>query len=221
VGKIALDRGIVFMVDSAQTAGVLELDVDKQFIDILAFTGHKGLFGPQGTGGIYVKPGLQLNPLKEGGTGSLSESLEQPTWMPDRLESGTPNTHGIAGLLAGVNFILETGREVIHSREQELATALLQGMRSIKGVEIYGSADSLRTAVIAFNIEGMDCGELSMLLEHDHGIITRSGLHCAHIAHQTLGTLERGACRLSPGYFTTDAQIETVLKAIYKISHSA
>jgi len=221
VGKIARDRGIIFMVDSAQTAGVLELDVDEQCIDILAFTGHKGLLGPQGTGGIYVKPGIQINPLKEGGTGSLSESLEQPTWMPDRLESGTPNTPGIAGLLAGVNFVLETGREVIHRREQYLATALQQGMKAIKGVEIYGSADSLRTAVIAFNIDGMDCGELSMRLEHDHGIITRSGLHCALIAHQTLGTLQRGACRLSPGFFTNEDQIETVLKAIYKISHSA
>lgn len=222
VGRIARDRGIVFMVDSAQTAGILELDVDKQCIDFLTFTGHKGLLGPQGTGGIYIRPGLQIRPLKEGGTGSLSESLEQPDWMPDRLESGTPNTPGIAGLLAGVGFILETGREVIHTREQEMTARLLEGMRAIQGVEIYGSADSRkRTAVIAFNIEGMDCGELSMRLEYEYGIITRSGLHCALLAHQTLGTMQRGACRLSPGFFTSETEIETVLKAVYNISRSA
>ncbi len=221
VGKIARDRSIVFMVDSAQTAGILELDVGKQCIDILTFTGHKGLLGPQGTGGIYIKPGLQINPLKEGGTGSLSESLEQPSWMPDRLESGTPNTPGIAGLLAGVKFVLETGIDVIHNREQDMTKALLHGMKGMEGVQIYGSPDRRqRTAVIAFNIDGIDCGELSMRLEHEHGIITRSGLHCALLAHQTLGTLQRGACRLSPGFFTTEAQIETVLKAIYDISHS-
>lgn len=220
VGKIARERGIVFMVDSAQTAGILELDVDKQYIDILTFTGHKGLLGPQGTGGIYINPGLQIRPLKEGGTGSLSESLEQPEWMPDRLESGTPNTPGIAGLLAGVRFILETGRDVIRRREQEITARLLQEMNSIKGVEIYGSTDSRkRTAVIAFNIVGMDCGELSMRLEYEYGIITRSGLHCALLAHQTLGTLQRGACRLSPGFFTSENQIETVLEAVYNISH--
>ena len=222
VGKIARCRGIVFMVDSAQTAGILELDVDKQGIDILTFTGHKGLLGPQGTGGIYIKPGLQISPLKQGGTGSLSESLQQPDWMPDRLESGTPNTPGIAGLLAGVRFVMETGRDVIHRREQEMTSALLQGMKAIEGVQIYGSADShQRTAVIAFNVDGMDCGELSMRLEHEYGIITRSGLHCALMAHQTLGTLQRGACRLSPGFFTSEAQIETVLKAVYNISHLA
>jgi len=222
VGKIARDRGIVFMVDTAQTAGVLELDVHKQCIDILTFTGHKSLLGPQGTGGIYVKPGLEISPLKVGGTGSLSESLEQPSWMPDRLESGTPNTPGIAGLLAGVRYVLEIGIDVIHRREHDLTEALLLGMKAMKRVQIYGSPDSSqRTAVVAFNIDGMDCGELSMRLEYEHGIITRSGLHCAYLAHQTLGTLESGACRLSPGFFTSDSQIETVLEAIYNISHSA
>jgi cysteine desulfurase family protein len=221
VGKIARDRGMVFMVDTAQTAGILELDVDKQCIDILAFTGHKGLLGPQGTGGIYVKPGLQIIPLKEGGTGSFSESLEQPSWMPDRLESGTPNTPGISGLLAGVKFVMETGIDVIHRHEQDLTAVLLREMKVIKGIQIYGSSDSSqRTAVIAFNVEGIDCGELSMRLEHEHGVITRSGLHCAYLAHQTLGSVQPGACRLSPGFFTTEAQIEVVLKALYNISHS-
>ncbi len=221
IGKIARDRGIAFMVDSAQTAGVLELDVEKQCIDILAFTGHKGLLGPQGTGGIYIKPGLRVNPLKEGGTGSLSESLEQPDYMPDRLESGTPNTPGIAGLMAGVKFILETGRDQIRRHEQYLTAALLEGMQNIEGIKVYGPAESSRrTAVIAFNYEGMDCGELSMRLEHEYGISTRSGLHCAPLAHQTVGSLQRGACRLSPGYFSTETQIETVLQAIYKIART-
>jgi len=220
IGKIARDRGIVFMVDSAQTAGVLEVDVKKQCIDILTFTGHKGLFGPQGTGGIYVKPGLEINPLKEGGTGSLSESLEQPDWMPDRLESGTPNTPGIAGLLAGVNYILEIGRANILMHEQKLTAMLLEGLQGINGVQMYGPADrSQRTAVIAFNIEDMDCGELSMNLEFEYGITTRSGLHCAPMAHQTLETMQRGACRLSPGFFTTEAEIQKVLEAIHKIAH--
>lgn len=221
IGKIARDRGIVFMVDSAQTAGVLELNVEKQYIDILAFTGHKGLLGPQGTGGMYVKPGLQVNPLIEGGTGSLSESMEQPKFMPDRLESGTPNTPGIAGLLAGVKFILETGRDQINRHEQNLTIALLEGLKGIDGVQVYGPEESSqRTAVIAFNYEEMDCGELSMRLEYEYGISTRSGLHCAPLAHQTLGSLCRGACRLSPGIFTTEAQVESVLKAIYNIVHT-
>ncbi|MEA4926844.1 MAG: aminotransferase class V-fold PLP-dependent enzyme [Syntrophomonadaceae bacterium] len=222
VGKIARDRGLVFMVDAAQTAGILELDINKQYVDILAFTGHKALLGPQGTGGIYIRPGIRLKPLLFGGTGSLSESLEQPDWMPDRFESGTPNTPGIAGLLAGVNFVAETGIEVIHKREQDMTEALLQGLQVIPRVQTYGAGDSRqRTAVIAFNIEGMDCGDLTLRLEYEYGIITRSGLHCAYLAHKTLGTLQSGACRLSPGFFTSDEQIETVLRAIYAISHSA
>lgn len=222
VGKIAREAGIVFMVDSAQTAGVLDIDVERHYIDILAFTGHKGLFGPQGTGGIYVKPDIHLRPLLEGGTGSLSESLAQPENMPDRLESGTPNTPGIAGLLAGAKFIQETGRESIYQHEQKLTRALLEGMRKIEGIDIYGPGDSsLRTAVVAFNIVNTDCGEVSMLLEHEYGISTRSGLHCAPLAHKTLGSLQQGACRLSPGYFTTEGQIETVLRAIYAIARSS
>jgi cysteine desulfurase family protein len=219
VGRIARDRGIIFMVDTAQTAGILELDVNKQYIDILAFTGHKGLLGPQGTGGIYIKPGIDVKPLILGGTGSFSESLEQPDWMPDRFESGTPNTPGIAGLLAGVNFVLETGIDVIHKREQDMTAALLQGLQAIPGVKLYGTPDSRqRTAVIAFNIEGMDCGELTLRLEYEYGIITRSGMHCAYLAHKTLGTLQSGACRLSPGFFTSDTEIETVLRAVSAIA---
>ncbi|NLB89555.1 MAG: aminotransferase class V-fold PLP-dependent enzyme [Syntrophomonadaceae bacterium] len=219
VGKIAEENNILFMVDTAQSAGVLPIDVMEQKIDILAFTGHKGLFGPQGTGGIYVKPGLEINPMRQGGTGSLSEYLEHPDVMPDLLESGTLNTPGIAGLLAGVNFIMETGLDAIYKHEQELTEMLLSGLREIKGVKIYGPQDSKKqTAVIALNINDMDCGDACTILDYEYGIVTRSGLHCAPLAHHTLGTLEEGALRLSPGYFTTHEQIEYVIKALHSIA---
>ncbi len=217
-GKLARDNGVLFMVDTAQSAGVLPIDVKAQNIDILTFTGHKGLLGPQGTGGIYIKPYVPIKPSRQGGTGSLSEYLEHPDIMPDLLESGTPNTPGIAGLLAGVTFILETGLQVINAKEQKLTDLLLDGLQEISGVEIYGPQDSSRqTAVIAMNITGRDCGDVSAILDYEYGIITRSGLHCSPLAHQTIGTLEQGAVRLSPGYFTTPEQVEYVIKAIYDI----
>lgn len=221
IGAIAEEHNLLFMVDSAQTAGVLPLDVAECHIDLLAFTGHKCLLGPQGTGGLYVGPGVEIEPLKEGGTGSLSEELTQPGFMPDHLEAGTPNTPGIAGLGAGVGFILSTGRENIRNHEKRLTEALIQGLREIDGVHIYGPLDvERRTAIVSFNIEGMDCGEVSMRLDHEYGIITRSGLHCAPLAHRTLGTLQQGTCRLSPGYFSTDMEIEKVLRAVYAIART-
>ncbi|HEX2936764.1 MAG TPA: aminotransferase class V-fold PLP-dependent enzyme [Bacteroidales bacterium] len=219
VGKIARDKQVLFMVDTAQTAGILSIDVMRDNIDVLTFTGHKGLMGPQGTGGIYIGPELIIRPLKEGGTGSLSEFLEQPQVMPDLLESGTPNTPGIAGLLAGIEFIAATGLETIRNHEQSLTEQLLQGLKEIKGVTVYGPGNSNRqTAVAAFNIEGRDCGDVCMRLDYEYGIVTRSGLHCAPLAHKTMGTLEMGACRLSPGFFTTSDDIDKVLKAIYNIA---
>ncbi|MEN6326702.1 MAG: aminotransferase class V-fold PLP-dependent enzyme [Syntrophomonas sp.] len=219
VGKIARENHILFMVDTAQTAGILSIDVVRDNIDVLTFTCHKGLMGSQGTGGIYIGPGLIIKPLKEGGTGSLSEFLEQPQVMPDLLESGTPNTPGIAGLLAGVEFIAATGQETIRSHECNLTDQLVRGLKEIKGVTVYGPGDSAQqTAVVAFNIEGIDCGDVCMRLDYEYGIVTRSGLHCAPLAHQTMGTLELGACRLSPGFFTTSDEIDKVLKAIYNIA---
>ncbi len=218
VGDIARENGILFMVDAAQTAGVLEVDVVRQNIDIMAFTGHKGLLGPQGTGGIYVKPGLYIKPLKEGGTGSASESLIQPDFMPDMYESGTQNTPGIAGLLAGVNFIKETGLAKIHAHEQALTRMLLEGLQEMKKVRVYGPQNtSRRTAVVPFNIQGLDCGEVSFILDNEYGITTRSGLHCAPLAHETLKTKALGACRLSPGFFSTEMEVMEVIKAIAAI----
>jgi selenocysteine lyase/cysteine desulfurase len=221
IGIIAKEHDLLFMVDSAQTAGVLPLDVAECHIDLLAFTGHKGLLGPQGTGGLYVRPVVDIEPLKEGGTGSLSEELTQPAFMPDHLEAGTPNTPGIAGLGAGVEFILSTGLENIRSHERRLTEVLIRGLQGIDGVNIYGPLDAdQRTAVVAFNIEGIDCGEVSMRLDHEYGIVSRSGLHCAPLAHRTLGTLRQGACRLSPGYFSTDMEIEKVIQAVYTIART-
>ncbi|MDD2420891.1 MAG: aminotransferase class V-fold PLP-dependent enzyme [Heliobacteriaceae bacterium] len=219
VGQIARQHGLVFMVDSAQTAGVLPLDVEAQAIDLLAFTGHKGLLGPQGTGGLYIGPNLSLNPLKEGGTGSLSATLEQPEFLPDRLESGTPNTPGLAGLGAAVKFIQATGQANIRQHEQRLTAKLLAGLEAIPGVHIYGPCDSeKRTAVVAFNIATMDCGEIATILDYEFGIITRAGLHCAPLAHQTIGTLQPGACRLSPGFFTNPAEIDAVVAAVEQVA---
>lgn len=219
IGTIAQAHGLLLVVDSAQTAGLLPLDVAGCHIDLLAFTGHKSLFGPQGTGGLYVRPGIEIEPLKEGGTGSLSEELSQPQFMPDHLESGTPNTPGIAGLGAALNFLRSTGLDNIRSHEKRLAEMLIHGLREIDGVMVYGPTDAVRrTAVVSFNIEGVDCGEVSMRLDYEYGIVTRSGLHCAPLAHRTIGTLQQGACRLSPGYFSTDKDIQKVVQAVHQIA---
>jgi len=221
VGKIARENGILFMLDSAQTAGVLPIDVEEMRIDILAFTGHKGLFGPQGTGGLYIRPELEIQPLKEGGTGSFSEYLEHPRMMPDLLESGTQNTPGIAGLLAGIQTIKEIGLKTIAEHERQLTDHLISGLKEIPGVKIYGSENSQRrTAVVSFNIADMDCGELSLNLDYRYGVITRSGLHCAPLAHRTLGSFERGSCRLSPGFYNTTEDIDHVIRAVNKLSRN-
>ncbi len=219
LGQIAREHELWLVLDAAQTAGVIPIDVEKQGIDVLAFTGHKGLLGPQGTGGIYLRPGLAIKPLKQGGTGSLSETLEHPSFMPDLLESGTHNTPGLAGLLAGVKYIKQEGIERINQDEQQLCKTLWDGLKAIPQVELYGPADIKRkTAVLSFNIKGMDCGEVSTWLEYYHGIISRSGLHCAPLAHQTIGTYETGACRLSPGYFNRAEEIDCVIRAVAELA---
>jgi cysteine desulfurase family protein len=219
IGNIARSAGVIYMLDSAQSAGVIPIDVDADNIDILAFTGHKGLFGPQGIGGIYINPVLKIKPMKEGGTGSLSEYLEQPDFMPDILESGTLNTPGIAGLSAGIAFINEQGMNKIYQHEQKLLAQLIDGLQQMKEIKLYGPADPKRqTAVLSFNIKGMDCGELSSRLDYEFGITTRSGMHCAPLAHQTLGSFESGSCRLSPGYFNTSEDINKTLVAIEKLA---
>lgn len=215
VGRLTRLSGALLIVDAAQTAGVESIDVESMAIDILTFSGHKSLLGPQGTGGLYVRAGVEIRPLRYGGTGSQSESDLQPDFMPDMLESGTVNTPGIAGLSAGVEFVLKTGRAAIKAKETHLSTLLRKGLSEMAGITLYGPENSVeRTAVIAFSVSGLDSSAASYQLDCQYGIISRGGLHCAPWAHKTIGTLQTGALRLSPGYFNTEDEIEQTLKAI-------
>ncbi|MFY0546285.1 aminotransferase class V-fold PLP-dependent enzyme [Brevibacillus sp. H7] len=219
LGKIAKQHGVVFLVDASQTAGVLPIQVDEMNIDMLAFPGHKGLYGPQGTGGLYVKSDIDLEPLIHGGTGSQSEAIEQPTTRPDRYESGTANTVGLAGLLAGVNFILEKGVENIHEHEWGLSRKAILGLREIPGVEVYGPALPVeRVGVVSFNIAGVDASEASFILDQQYGIATRAGYHCTPLGHKTAGTEQRGAVRASFGIFNTEEEVDTLVNAVREIA---
>lgn len=222
VGKITRPKGISLLVDAAQTAGAYPIDVEELGIDFLAFTGHKSLFGPQGTGGLYVRPGLKLKPLLRGGTGSRSEEDVQPEFMPDRLESGTPNTVGVAGLRAGAKFILEEGLNKIVKHKKELTLRFLEGLKEIKGVTVYGKKNAEdRAAIVSLNIAGKMCSEVGQVLDEKYGILVRCGLHCAPWAHQTLGTHPQGTVRFSFGYFNTPADVDLALSALAEIVGSA
>lgn len=221
VGKIARERGIVFCVDAAQTAGSLPIDIGAMNIDLLAFTGHKSLYGPQGTGGLYVRKGLEgkIGFFIVGGTGSRSEFEEQPEFMPDRFEAGTPNTIGIAGLAAGLGFIKQTGMENIGGHEFRLARALLDGLNRVRGVHVCGPADAeKRMPVVSFNVAGMSPSNVSMRLDEEFGIMSRPGLHCAPAAHRTIGTMPEGTVRFSFGYFNTIEEVEFAVSAVEKIA---
>lgn len=218
IGQIAKEFGVAFLVDCAQTAGVFPINVQEMGIDLLAFPGHKSLLGCQGVGGLYVHKRITLETLREGGTGSHSESLEQPDELPERYESGTLNTSGIAGLGAGIRYIMETGMEKIKQREEELTSLLLAGLARIPGVVLYGPPlGQQRAAVVSFNLEQISANELCMILDKSFQIAVRPGLHCAPDAHRVLGTLQGGTIRISPGYFTTEEEIETCLQAITAI----
>lgn len=219
IGEIAQKHGIVYMVDAAQSAGIIDIDVADMRIDLLAFPGHKGLLGPQGTGGLYMREGIHLKPMWEGGTGSQSESLLQPELLPDRFESGTHNTIGIAGLGAGIEFILEEGLENIRIKEEMLTKRLIDGLMEVKGVRILGPRDAQKqAAVISFIVEGVDCTEASFMLDNNYDIACRSGLHCAPLTHKTIGTFHSGTIRLSPGYFNTIEEIDRTIQAVHEIS---
>lgn len=219
IGSLAKEYGLDFLVDASQTAGVYEIDVNRSNISMLAFTGHKSLMGPQGTGGLYIRKGLELSPLKEGGTGSKSESLYQPDILPDRYESGTHNTPGIAGLNAGIRYIKSKGMENIRKHEQQLTRRFIEGIESLKDVKIYGSKDiNKQTAVVSINIGEAGSSEISYILDQTFDIATRPGLHCAPMAHKTIGTLEQGTVRFSFGYFNTMEQIDTAVAAIEQIT---
>lgn len=222
LGRLCRERGIVFIVDAAQSIGHIAIDVEAMGIDLLAFPGHKGLLGPQGCGGLYVAPSLTLSTIVEGGTGTESASLEQPLSMPDRLESGTPNTPGLAGLAAGAAYILGRGVEAIGRYEDELCSRLVGGLSEIASVRVFGPAPGQpRAPVVSIAIRGMDPTDVAAILDGSFGIACRAGLHCAPDAHAALGSLETGALRLSPGLFTTMEEIESCVKAVAAIAAQA
>jgi selenocysteine lyase/cysteine desulfurase len=206
------------LVDAAQSAGAIPIDVNALAIDLLAVPGHKGLFGPQGTGFLYIAEGVELRPLLVGGTGGFSVSAEQPETLPERFESGTMNTPGIAGLKAGVEFVRSTGVAAIRAKEIVLVTQLLEGLNSIPGVVPYapGSAET-RGGVVTFTVAGHDPAEIGFRLDSEYDIAVRVGLHCAPSAHRTIGTYPGGTVRVSPGYFSTGKDIETFLGALRSI----
>ncbi|WP_042277477.1 aminotransferase class V-fold PLP-dependent enzyme [[Clostridium] dakarense] len=221
VGEVAKENNILYLVDASQTAGVYDINVAEMNVDMIAAPGHKCLLGPQGTGILYIRDGLDVNILKEGGTGSKSEELFQPELLPDKYESGTHNTPGIVGLNEGIKFIFEEGIENIRSHEEELCQYMLDKLESIPNLTIYGPKDSKkRAAVISININNIDSGEITFLLDSEYDIATRSGIHCSPLAHSTLGTLEQGAVRFSLGYFNTKEDIDKAIEALQNISNN-
>jgi cysteine desulfurase / selenocysteine lyase len=225
VGALTRRHNLFFLVDSAQTAGACPIDMEKDGIDLLAFTGHKSLYGPQGTGGLVVGERVhekEMIPLKEGGTGSRSEFEEQPDFLPDCFESGTPNGPGIAGLLAGLQFVMKEGIEKIRQQEGRLIEILVAGLRELPGMKIYGPENGRRRiATFSFNIEGRTPSEVSTRLERKFSILCRPGLHCAPAAHRTLGTFPDGTIRFSLGAFNTDDEVNSVINAVSKIAKTA
>ena len=225
VGAICRERDLLLLVDAAQTGGAYPIDVQADQIDLLAFTGHKSLGGPMGTGGLIVGQRVdeaQLEPLVRGGTGSRSEHEVQPDFLPDMYESGTPNVVGLAGLRAGVRWVLERGVEAIRAHEMALAQALIDGLRAIPGVTAYGTLDAeLQTATVSFNIAGMAPSEVGLRLDDEYGIMCRVGLHCAPTAHKTIGTFPDGTVRFGLSAFNTMDEVKTALAAVEGLAQEA
>lgn len=221
IGNICKKHSVLFLVDAAQSAGVADIDVEKQNIDMLAFAGHKSLLGPLGTGGLYVKEGLLLDTIVEGGSGSASEDKHQPLFMPDRLVSGTMNMPAIAALGSGIDFILKTGTKNIFAHEQELKNRFISGLKNIDGICIYSGEDENYAGVVSINIKNKNCVEVAQILDSEYKICVRAGLHCAPLAHETLGTLDNGGTvRFSFGIYNTKKEIDKALDAIYKLQKS-
>ena len=218
IGAFAHAHGLTFIVDASQSAGVLPIDMEKMHIDVLCFTGHKSLMGPQGTGGLCVREGVDIRPWKVGGTGVQTYSKSQPEQLPTRLEAGTLNGHGIAGLNAALDFLNETGIDVIHAHETALLRRFAAGVKDIPGVTLYGDFDRERTAVAALNIGDMDSGEVADILTEDYGIATRPGAHCAPRLHRALGTEEQGAVRFSFGWYNTEEEADAAVRAVREIA---
>jgi cysteine desulfurase family protein len=220
IGVLCEQYGLIFILDTAQTAGAVDIDFQKTKAHAIAFTGHKGLLGPQGIGGFVLRSELaeRMEPLISGGTGSMSESEEVPPYLPDKFEAGTMNLPAVCGLHAALEYLEKTGLEAIRTKELALTQILLAGLAEIEGVRVVGpSSIQGRAAVISVDFPGRDNGEIAYRLEKDFGIVTRCGLHCSPAAHQTLGTFPKGTVRFSPGHFNTEEEMRAVLTAVHRI----
>ena len=219
IGAIAKKHGLTYMVDASQTAGVFDIDVQEMHIDLLCFTGHKGLLGPQGTGGIYVRDGVEVKPLLSGGSGVQTYLRSHPSQMPTALEAGTLNGHGIAGLGAAVRYLLETGLPAIREKEQRLMKLFFEAVREIPGITVYGDFTSYnRCAIVSLNVRDYDSGEVSDALSEEYGIATRPGAHCAPLMHKALGTVEQGAVRFSFSHYNTEEEILNAVSALRELA---
>ena len=220
IGQIAKKHNLVFIVDASQSAGVFPIDMQDMNIDILCFTGHKGLLGPQGTGGLCVREGINVRPLKVGGSGVNTLSKTQPVAMPTILEAGTLNGHAIAGLNAALDYLKEEGIENIQKREEELMFRFYNGIKDIKDIKIYGNFENKRAAIVAFNIGDIDSAAFSDELSLYHDISTRPGAHCAPLMHKAMNTVEQGAVRFSFSHYNTEEEIDTAINAVKEIASS-
>lgn len=217
IGDFCKENNILYLVDASQSIGVLDIDVQEMNIDLLAFPGHKALFGPMGTGALYIKEGIIVKSLKEGGTGSYSHSIDQPDLYPDSLESGTPNGVGIIALGKGIDFINEVGLENIRNHEISLKNHFIELLKDNEDVILYGTLDDRQGAVVSLNVKDMDSSEISYILSDEFDIYTRPGFHCAPLAHKTMGTEELGAIRFSFGYYNTLEEVEKTVEALLNI----
>ena len=215
IGRIAKAHGLLLIVDAAQTAGCIPIDMEAMGIDVLCFTGHKGLMGPQGTGGLCLREGVEIRPWKVGGSGVQSYSRTQPEQYPTRLEAGTLNGHGIAGLSAALDYLNEVGLSAVQAKEAALMRRFYDGVRAVDGVTVYGDFDApKRAAIVALNIRDYDSGSVADELSEVYGIAVRPGAHCAPRMHRALGTEERGAVRFSFSWFNTEAEVDTAVRAV-------
>lgn len=220
IGQIAKKHNVVLIVDASQSAGVFPIDMEDMNIDILCFTGHKGLLGPQGTGGLCVREGVNVKPLKVGGSGINTFSKSQPKEMPTILEAGTLNGHALAGLSAALDYLKEEGIENIQKREEELMFRFYNGIKDIKDIKIYGNFENKRAAIVAFNVGDMDSAAFSDELSLYYNISTRPGAHCAPLMHKAMNTIEQGAVRFSFSHYNTEEEIDTAINAVKEISAS-
>lgn len=219
IGEMARRRGALLIVDASQTAGALPIDMEAMGIDVLCFTGHKGLMGPQGTGGLCVRPGVEIEPWKVGGSGVHSYDRRQPREYPTRLEAGTLNGHGIAGLSVALDFLQEVGLEAIEAKERALMDRFYQAVSAMDGVTVYGDfSQARRSAIVSLNIRDYDSAAVSDELSETYGIATRPGAHCAPRMHQALGTTDRGAVRFSFSWFNTQEEVDEAIRAVGQLA---